>query len=512
MVAVRNTIALGDVIAGVSVALVLIPQSIAYASLAGLPPILGIYASILPPIIAAFFVSSPYLQTGPGAMTCLLTFGALTSFAAPMSAEYIGLAALLALLVGFIRLLIGISRAGYIAYLMSQPVISGFTTAAAVLIITTQIPTFLGTPTSGQNIIFAAIYAISHPATWSLQSVALGSLSILIIVFGRKIHILFPGVLVAVVLGIIFSCVADYDSTIIGNLPSGFPQLSIALPWDKFRELIIPAIVIALVGFAEPAAIARTMATQNRQPWSVDKEFISQGMANIASGISGCFPVGGSFSRTVITYKAGGKTRWSGTITGLTVLAFLPVVSILAPLPRTVLAAIVISSVISFVDIRTLFKIVRAAPLQGSIAWGTFGLTLFLSPRVDIAVLVGIGMGVVVHLWREKSIEVITHYEEHTLNLTPVGVLFFGSAPTLGETLIKTLAGHPDAKKLILDLRRVGRLDYTGVLTLQQVSNDAERSGLNVKIIPGAPLQGMRLLNRVLGTDSPWLSNKKSSS
>jgi len=134
----------GDIIAGVTVALVLIPQSIAYASLAGLPPIFGIYASILPPIIAAFFVSSPYLQTGPVAMTCLLTFGALASFAAPMSAEYIALAALLALMVGVVRVLIGFSRSGYIAYLMSQPVIAGFTAAAAALIIATQIPTFLG--------------------------------------------------------------------------------------------------------------------------------------------------------------------------------------------------------------------------------------------------------------------------------------------------------------------------------------------------------------------------------
>lgn len=506
MVASSNRIGLGDVIAGISVALVLIPQSIAYASLAGLPPIYGIYASILPPIIAALFVSSPYLQTGPGAITCLLTFGALTSFATPLSTEYIGLAALLALMVGFVRVLIGVGRGGFIAYLMSPPLITGFTAAAAVVIIATQIPTFLGVAPSEHGIIYAAALAISHPGLWSLQALTVASVSVLIIVLGRKIHSLFPGVLVAVVLGIIYNRAGNYDSAIIGSLPSALPPLTFNMPWAEFRELIIPAIVIALVGFAEPAAIARTMATQNRQPWSVDKEFISQGMANIASAISGSFPVGGSFSRTMINFKSGGKTPWSGAITGLTILAFLPLVSTLAPLPRAVLAAIVISAVISLIDLRALYQILRNSRPQGCVAWGTFALTLFLTPRIDIAVLVGIGLSVAIHLWREKRIEIITNYDEHTLHLAPVGVLFFGSAPMLGEILIQTLADHPDAKKLVIDLHRVGRLDYSAVITLQRVAKDAERSGLEVKIIPGGPAQTRRLLTRVLGPDSPWLS------
>ncbi|NKB39373.1 MAG: STAS domain-containing protein [Gammaproteobacteria bacterium] len=510
MSAFKDKPAMGDVIAGISVALVLIPQSIAYASLAGLPPILGIYASILPPIIAAFFVSSPYLQTGPVAMTCLLTFGALASLATPMSMEYIGLAALLALLVGLIRVVIGFSRSGFIAYLMSQPVIAGFTAAAAVLIIATQIPTFVGVEASDKGIVRAALNALMHPQSWSPSALALGVTSILIISFGRKIHALFPGVLIAVLLGLGYSHFADYDRAVIGLLPSGFPHLSIELPWGKFRELIVPAIVIALVGFAEPAAIARSMATQNRQTWSVNKDFVSQGMANVAAGLSGCFPVGGSFSRTMINFKAGGQTRWSGAITGLSVLAFLPFVSSLAPLPRTVLAAIVISAVISLIDVRALYRILLTSPAQGSVGWITFGLTLFLTPRVDIAVLIGVGLSVAVHLWREKRIDVGIDYAGHTLRLSPVGVLYFGSAPELGEVLVQNLADHPDATKLVLDLRTVGRIDYTGALILQQVADDAEKSGLEVKIIPGGPLQGVRLLNRVLGKDSPWLLNDTS--
>jgi sulfate permease, SulP family len=494
----------GDIIAGISVALVLIPQSIAYASLAGLPPIFGIYASILPPIIAAFFVSSPYLQTGPVAMTCLLTFGALASFATPLSAEYVGLAALLALLVGVIRVLIGFSRSGYIAYLMSQPVMAGFTAAAAVIIIATQIPTLVGITASEQGVVWSAVNALIHPECWSLSALGIGSMSILIIVVGKKIHALFPGVLIAVIGGLLYSYFGNYDRAVIGRLPSGFPQLSLALPWTHFRELILPAIIIALVGFAEPAAIARTMATRNRQAWSVNMEFISQGVANVISGMSGSFPVGGSFSRTMINFKAGGQTRWSGAISGLTVLAFLPFVSVLAPLPRAVLAAIVISAVISLIDLRALYKILMTSPAQGVVGWLTFGLTLILTPRVDIAVLVGIGLGVAVHLWREKRIQVNSHYEDHALTLSPRGVLFFGSAPLLGEILNQNLSEHPDATKLILDLQKVGRIDYTGALILQGVASDAEKSGLEVKIIPGGPLQGVRLLNRVLGKNSAW--------
>ncbi len=512
MLALTKMIKTGDVIAGISVAALLIPQSIAFASFLGLPPILGIYASILPPIIAAFFVSSPYLQTGPVAMTSLLTLGALTSISSPEAADYIGLAALLALLIGFVRVLIGLTRSGYIAYLMSPPVISGFTSAAAVLIISTQIPTFVGVTSGEPDILKAAAVALAHPQLWSMQALVLGSISILIIVLGRRIHTLFPGILIAVGIGIIYGHLADYDSAVIGSLPSGLPTLSFSFPWDKVRELIVPSIIIALVGFAEPAAIARTMATQNRQAWSVDREFISQGMANVASGISGCFPVGGSFARTIINFKAGGQTRWSGAITGLCVLLFLPIVSILSPLPRTVLAAIIISAVFSLIDIRALFRILATSLPQGCIAWSTFALTLILSPRVDIAVLVGIGLSVAVHLWREKRIEVITKYDKQVLHLAPVGVLFFGSAPALGETLIQKLADHPDAKKLIIDLHSIGRMDYSGVITLQQVAKDAELSGLEVTIIAGGTMRSLYLLDSVFGADSHLLSHKTSSS
>lgn len=495
----------GDLIAGISVAMVLIPQSIAYAQLAGLPPVYGLYASVLPPLVAAFFVSSPYLQTGPVAMTCLLTLGALASHATPLSAEYIALAALLALFVGLFRVLIGFSRNGYIAYLMSQPVIAGFTAAAAILIISSQLPAFFGIENATGGIVRSAVFTLLHPAEWFAATSGLGLMALIISFVGRRIHPLFPGVLFAVVLGLTYNHFFEYDGATIGSLPSGFPILSLDLPWKHFRELLLPAIVIALVGFAEPAAIARTMATKNRQNWSVNKEFVSQGMANIASALSAGFPVGGSFSRTMINFNAGGKSRWSGAITGLTVLCFLPFVNILESLPHSVLAGIVIAAVVNLIDLKQLYRILLTSPAQGSVGWITFALTLALSPRVDIAVLIGIGLGIAVHLWREKRIDVLVEYENQCLKLAPVGVLFFGSAPALGEALIQNLTAHPEAKKLVIDLGKVGRLDYTGALTLQQVASDADESGLEVRIVPGGHLQGVRLLKRVLGEESSML-------
>lgn len=509
MVVSKFKIKIGDIVAGISVAIVLVPQSIAYATLAGMPPIYGIYASIFPPIFAALFASSPYLQTGPVAMTSLLTFGALTALATPLSSDYLILAALLAIMVGVARIIIGLLKFGFIAYLMSQPVLTGFSSAAAVLIITSQLPMFFGVSPPDSGLISSAYYTIITFPDWSIPAMVLGILTFFIIIIGKKIHPVFPGILLAVILGLIYSHYTNYTAPVVGHLPSSFPPISFNIPWDSIDSLLLPSLVIALVGFAEPASIARTIATKNRQYWSVNREFISQGVANLASGLSGSFPVGGSFSRTMVNYKAGGRTRLSGVITGLIVLASLPVLSLLSELPRSILAAIIISAVCYLVDLRSIFNMLMTSRLQGLVASFTFILTIVLAPRIDLAVLAGIGLSIFVHLWRERRIKVISSYIGDTLTLTPIGVLFFGSAPSLSEALMFELAKHKDTQRLILDLRKVGRIDYTGALALQQVASDAERSGLEITIIPGLHLQGMLLLYRILGHDSLWIKRGK---
>jgi len=270
-----------DIIAGISVGLVLVPQSMAYAALAGLAPIHGLYAAAIAPIAAAFFASSPFLQTGPVAMTSVLSFGALSVIAAPFTGGYTVLAALLALVVGVVRVIFGFLRAGFVADLMSQPIMMGFTRGAGLLIIGSQLSKFVGAEVPVEGIVNSMVWTMSNPGSWSLEPFAIGCATLAVIILGRRVHRLFPGVLVAVAAGIAYAMWGGYEGAVVGDVPSAFPSISLALPWAQLPHLIFPGVVIALVGFAEPAAIARTMATQTRTRWSPDRELISQGVANI---------------------------------------------------------------------------------------------------------------------------------------------------------------------------------------------------------------------------------------
>lgn len=324
----------GDVIAGVSVALVAIPQSLAYAELAGMPAQFGLYATALPSLLAALFVSSRYLQTGPVAVTALLTFGALSPIAEPLSSEYITLAALLALLVGALRVLLGVVRLGKVAYLLSPPVLIGFTTAAAVLILSSQLPKVFDLDPEVDGVIEGAAWSLVHVGDWRWSAMLFAAVALVLIFGGRRIHALFPGVLFAVIIGLVVSSATGYGGSIVGELEGGFISLGFDFDWGSTGKLIIPAIAIALVGFAEPSSIARTFAAADKEPWNANREMVSQGVANLASAVSGAFPVGGSFSRSSLNRLAGARTAWAGAITGAFVLLALPLTTMLRDLPR----------------------------------------------------------------------------------------------------------------------------------------------------------------------------------
>ena len=488
----------GDVVAGLSVASVLIPQAVAYAALAGMPPQHGLYAAALPPLAAAVFASSRYLQTGPVAITSLLTFGALAALAVPESTNYVAMAAVLALLVGVLRVGLGMLRGGWVAYLMSQPVLTGFTTAAAILIISSQLPTALGILPPEGSLVGRAVWSLRHVEAWEPTSVVLAFLTGGLILGGRRLHRLFPGVLVAVVLGILFSMLSGYPGATVGHLSAGLPPISVDLPWGTVTTLLLPAAIIALVGFAEPAAISRIFAAQDRERWNPSREFVAQGVSNLASGLSGGFPVGGSFSRSSVARLAGGQTQWSGAITGVILLLFLPFANVLAPLPRAILGAIVISAVFQLIAIPTMLRLVQSSRPQALVSWTTAIATLWLAPHIEWAVVLGIGIAVLVHLARELHVEVRSYYEDETLRLEPIGVLFFASAPGLEEALLSQLAAHPNAKNLTLDLGKLGRVDYTGALAVRTVSQEAEEAGLKVTF-RGVPPQAERIMARVMG-------------
>ncbi len=493
----------GDVLAGVTVSLVLVPQALAYADIAGMPPIHGLYAAAAAPIAAAFLASSPYLQTGPVAMTSLLTFGALSSLAAVGTTEYVEVAALLALVVGAVRIGIGLVRAGVISYFMSQPVLVGFTAAAALLIAASQLPAALGVDPPDGKLLERAWRAAVHPSEWGRPAVAMSLITAALILAGRRLGPLFPGVLVAVIAGLVWSMGFEYGAATVGTVPSGLPGLTLGLPWSDVLNLLIPGAVIAVVGFAEPAAIARTFAAQDREVWDADREFVSQGTANLAAGVVGGFPVGGSFSRSSLTRLAGGRSRWSGAVTGLVVLGFLPFAGIVADLPRAVLAATVIVAVSQFIRVGPVLDVVRASRPQGVVAVTTMAATLLLAPRIERGVLAGVALGVGVHLWRELRVTLAVDVQGTTIRFQPSGVLFFGSFAELDRALLETLAAHPDARRIVFDMKGLGRIDYTGARAIRSVGQDARAAGLDVAVI-NAPDHAWRILRKVWPEAQPF--------
>jgi SulP family sulfate permease len=473
--------ALRDAAAGLSVALVLVPQSLAYAELAGMPAYTGLWAAALPAIAASLFASSPYLQTGPTAMASLLT-----------------LAALLALVVGAVRVGVALLRWGVAAYLLSQTVLVGFTSAAALLIVASQLPTALGARPPEGGVLGQAAWVLTNPAAWDATALALSAGTLLLIAAGRRLHRLFPGVLVAVILGILYTRLTAYAGPVVGGVDAGFPELRLGLPYGALPQLLLPALVIALVGFAEPASIARAFAAQDRSTWSANREFLSQGVANLAAGASGGFPVGGSFSRSALDRAAGARTRLSGAITGLLVLLFLPFAALVSPLPRAVLAAVVLGAVAGLLQPRAIGRLWHFSKPQFGIAAATFALTLALAPNIERAVLLGSLLAIVIHLWRELRLDVREWSDGDTLHLRPMGVLWFGSANTLEVALVGALNRHPEARRLVVHLDGLGRMDMVGALTIRSFFEDAHGSGLATDLAD-VPPHSRRLVESVLG-------------
>ena len=382
---------------------------------------------------------------------------------------------------------------------MSQPLITGFTSGAAVVIIASQVPTVLDVPGEHANPFAAAFEALSSPGDWRLESIAIAVVVAALITSGRRVHHLFPSVLVAVFLAIAYSQLTSYDGAVVGDLQGRLPPISLNLPWSSLGHLIIPALVIAVVGFSEPAAIARHYATLERRKWNPNRELISQGAANLAVGIGGGFPVGGSFSRSALVRDAGARTRLAGGITGLVVLAFLPLMFLLSALPYAVLGATIIVGVREFITIRPFVEYRRYSRLQFAIAVVTFLLTITFAPNVERAVVVAIALAIGAHLWRELRLSIPAWISDGTLHLAPEGVLYFASAPGLENAFSSLLLENRQASRLVVHLGGLGRVDLTGALVLRGLLRDAQAAGLEVEVVD-VPEPARKIIARVLNS------------
>ena len=491
--AVRRRLHPGDVVAGITVALVLVPQSLAYAELAGLPAQLGLVAAVVAPLAAVWYASSPSIQAGPTALSAILVFGVLSSHLPPGSPAFAGAAALLALLVGAIRLALGLLRGGSLAFVLSQPVLRGFTLASAVLIVASQVPAALGMSATGLSLLGRAVQALAQPEQWSWGALAAAVATVTVIQGARRIHPLVPGALLAVVLGIVLSRLGGNAlGPVIGDIGSAWPRLQLALPWHLLPHLVVGALVIALVGFAEPVAIARRFADRQRR-WDPNRELVSQGLANLGAGAFGAYPVGASFSRGALFHLAGGVTRWSGLVTGLTALGLVAFAPLLTDLPRAVLAGVVIAAVRDLVRLQPIATLWRLGRTQATIAWTTLALTLLLEPRVDQAVLAGVAIAVLVHLLRESRVE-IEHVRDGGRHVVRVrGVLWFASATQLEDAMRGLWNRHRDERPWRLDLSHVGHIDLDAALVLAGLQDQAAAMGLTLDIVGATARTRLRL-------------------
>ena len=376
-----------DIIAGLTITLMVIPQGVAYAALAGMPLITGIYAAFLPALVAAMWGSSVRLSVGPTALTCLLVGSSLAGQAVTGSAEWVQLAVWLAILSGALQLLLGLGQFGWLLNLVSSPVLTGFTQAAAILILLSQLPALIG--------LEGGLGTLLREPKFNLPAALFGVGSLAAMLLGKRLlaRVLpdFPTIIVVVVISAALSAwlgLAQAGTPVVGHLPAGLPSLYWPgwLPWDSLSALILPALVITLVSYLETASSAKAEHQNAGTRWNENQDLIAQGLAKFTAALSGTFPTSTSFSRAAIMLHAGAKSGWTTVTTCvLVVLALLWLMPLLQDVPKSVLAAVVMAAVGALVKPRSLAVLWRVSKVEAVTCGVTFLLTLATAPRLHWA-------------------------------------------------------------------------------------------------------------------------------
>lgn len=393
----------GDVSAGLTVAVMLIPQGMAYAMLAGLPPVIGLYASVVPLLVYALLGTSRQLAVGPVAMVSLLVATGVGALAEAGSSEYVLLAVVLAGMVGVLQLAMGVFRLGKLVTFLSHPVISGFTSAAAIIIGLSQLKHLLGAsiPRSAHlhELLLSASRAL--PDT-SLPTLAIGAVAVVILLVLKKRAPRFPGALTVVVLGTLVTWgfgLHEAGVAIVGDVPAGLPTPSVpGFDLAKLSALLPTALVISLVGFMESISVAKAFARKNRYEVDANQELVGLGLANVAGFFFGGYPVTGGFSRTAVNGQAGARTGLASAITavviGVSLLFFTPLFHFL---PNAVLAAIVMTAVFGLVDWKEAKHLWHVKRPDAVLLGLTFVVTLFVGIEEGIAAGVVTSLAFFVH-------------------------------------------------------------------------------------------------------------------
>ena len=476
--------------AGFSVALLMVPQSVAYAALAGMPLVTGLYAALLPALVGVMWGGSTRLSIGPSALTCVLISASLTGLAQPSSAQWVNLASWLALLAGTLQLLMGVLRYGWLLNLISSPVMMGFTQAAGLLIMASQLPALTGWQTGG---------------SFQWTDVGFGAASLAALFLAKKWAPKSPSIMLVVAASAAVSYAMGYAANggaVIGALPASLPSLGLPqlLTLEELMFLAGPAVLIALVSFLEAASCAKTENQKEGTVWQENQDLMGQGLAKIVSGLSGSFATSTSFSRSAINLASGAKTGWA--VVGTTSFVLLAVFAspALFHVPRAVLAAVVILAVSSLIQPMAFVKLWRIARIEAMTAGMTFGITLLSTPRIYWGVLAGVLLGLSHFLYTRlhpRIIEVGLHEDgslrdRHLWHLPPLAAnvfairmdaeLDFAAASSFEKYITEKLSDQTQIQHVCLFAQSINRIDATGVETLQQLRHYLKRRGIQLHI------------------------------
>ena len=504
-----------DLVAAAIVTIMLIPQSLAYAMLAGLPPEIGLYASILPIIAYALFGTSRALAVGPVAVISLMTLTAASAVAAPGSAEFIAATLVLALLSGLILIVMGVLRLGFLANLLSHPVVSGFITASGIIIATSQLKSLLGIKASGEALPELITTLIenakdTNPYTLAIGVIATGflfwvrkGLKPMLVGFGLAARpadlVAKAGPIVAVALSILAVITFDLEAKgvkVVGDIPQSLPPFTVPLfDAELWQRLAVPALLLSIIGFVESVSVAQTLAAKKRQRIVPDQELIGLGAANVAAAFSGGYPVTGGFARSVVNFDAGAETPAAGAFTAVGILlAALFLTPLLASLPIATLAGTIIVAVLSLVDFKTPRAIWHYSKADFAAMAATIAVTLLIG--VEPGVMAGVGLSLALFLWRASrphaaivgrvpETEHFRNVKRHKVFTDPRILtiridesLTYLNARWLEEFVLEEIAAHPKLKHLILMASAVNAIDASALESIEAINHRMADAGV----------------------------------
>ncbi|HCM06181.1 MAG TPA: sodium-independent anion transporter [Oceanospirillales bacterium] len=511
----NRSLFISDFVAAIIVTIMLIPQSLAYALLAGLPAEVGLYASMLPLIAYTIFGTSRFLSVGPVAVVSLMTAAAVGNFALQNTAEYLAIAVALAWISGGILIVMGLLRLGIMANFLSHSVISGFITASGLIIAASQLKHIFGIESSGHNLFDIIQNLITLSEQTHLPTALLGISTLLFLLWVRKYFkplllklglsdfladiIAKAGPVLAVIATISITWLYDLESLgvkIVGEVPTGLPGLQLPqFDSELWQQLFISALLISIVGFVESVSVAQTLAAKRRQRISPDQELIGLGASSIASAASGGFPVTGGFSRSVVNFDAGAATPAAGAFTAIGIaLAAIFLTPLIYFLPKATLAATIIVAVLSLVDFQAIKRTWKYSHNDFIAMLATIVLTLL--EGVEIGILTGVGLSLLLYLYRtskpHSAIVGRVPGTEHFRNVDRFDVetckriltlrvdesLYFANARYLEDLIYEQVASNPELKHFILMCPAVNLIDASALESLEAINHRLKDSGV----------------------------------